>query len=187
MESQEYKKLSTDEVEESRESFLSLLFFHQMSDVFKTGNKRNLDEKDFLPLLEEHTSFSTTKKLQKKWNSEITKSQESGRRPRLWRSIIKTITFREVATIIFAEALNFINRMIQPLLLAYLISALTSDDHHYTLMTYGVAIAMGISPLIGSFGLHHRAYCSELFGIKVSSTLKGLVYIKVTTLSSSVH
>ncbi|PFX33479.1 Multidrug resistance-associated protein 4 [Stylophora pistillata] len=183
MGSHRYEKLYTSEAEEPRESFSSLLFFHQMSDVFKTGSERTLDEKDFLPLSEEHTSLSNTKKLQKKWNDEIAKSQESGRRPKLWKSVLKTISAREVAIIIFAEALNFLDRMIQPLLLAYLVSALSSDDRRHTLITYGVAVAMGVSPLIGAFGFHHRAYCSELFGIKVRSALKGLVYIKTLLLS----
>ena len=46
-------------------------------------------------------------------------------------------------------------------------------------LLYGSAIALGISEFISSVGMHHFNYQSEVLGIRVSSALKGLVYMKV--------
>ena len=51
-----------------------LLLFQWMNDVMKTGNKRALEEGDFVPLSKENTSQSATELLNKKWKEELAKS-----------------------------------------------------------------------------------------------------------------
>ena len=70
-----------------------------MNDVMKTGNKRALEEGDFVPLSKENTSQSATELLNKKWKEELTKSIGKKKRPKLWKSIVKMISPGETAVI----------------------------------------------------------------------------------------
>ena len=181
MASNGYKRISTDEADHKEKvTIFSLLFFLRMSNIFKTGSKRALEETDFLPLSNENTTFSVTKKLQKKWNDEITKCKGNDERPKLWKSVVKMLSAKDAIIMVFSFALYSIGRLIQPLLLAYLISTLISDEPQENYLLYGCALAMGISPLIGCLGLHQYGHEAELLDIRIISALKGLVYIKVS-------
>lgn len=73
-----YKKIPNDDNAE-KVSFVSLLLFQWMNSVFKTGSERALDEKDFLYLSKENTASSVTKRLETKWNDEITNAKRKGK------------------------------------------------------------------------------------------------------------
>ncbi len=178
-----YKRISTErEGEIENASFVSFLFFQWMNSVFKTGNERALEENDFLPLSEENFTCTLTELLQTKWNNENTKCKESGKRPKLWKSVLKTFFFKEgMILIIFTGALYSICRLLQPLLLGYLISTLISSrEPHKNYYLYGCALAMGINSLFSSLSVHQFGYRCELLSIRIRSSLKGLVYAKVS-------
>ena len=175
-----YKRIST-EGEIGNVSFLSLLFFQWMNSVFQTGNERALDENDFLPLSEETFTCTLTEQLQTNWNKENTKCKSNGKKPKLWKSVLKMVSFKEGMIIVFTGVLCSGCALLQPLLLGYLISALLSTpepQNNYPL--YGCALAMGINALISSLSLHHLFYRCELLSIRIRSSLRGLVYAKVS-------
>ena len=99
-----YKKISNDADTESV-SFMSLLFFHWMNGVFKTGSERALEENDFLPLAKENTSCSNIEHLQAKWNDEKTKCKGIGKKPKLWKSVLKMVSVKDVMILILTSAL----------------------------------------------------------------------------------
>ena len=81
---------------------------------------------------------------------------------------------------IFVSAMSVetLCHILQPLLLGYLVKSLmTAELHNYLL--YGSAIALGINGVISSVATHQADYHCEVLGIKISSALKGLVYMKV--------
>ena len=181
----EYKKIrddaNTDDV-----SFVSFLFFQWMNSVFQKGSERPLDVNDFLPLAKESGICSLIEQLKTRWNKEKTKSKGSGKKPKLWKSVLKMISVKELMVLVLTGALVSLYRLLQPLLLGYLVVSLMSAESQKNYLFYGCALAMGINALIGSFSMHHFDYRCELLGIRISSALKGLVYLKVSAKSRKV-
>jgi len=178
-----YQKITND-ADTKKVTFVSLLLFQWMNDVFKTGSKRALDENDFLPLAKENTSGVLMELLKTKWNKEKAKSKENGKKPKLWKSVVGMLSVKEVLVLISMGALYTLCRILQPLLLGYLIVSLMSAEPKYNYLLYGCALAMGINGLIHFLAMHQFDYKCELLGIRISSALKGLVYLKVSTNST---
>ena len=175
-----YKKINSD-TDTEKASFLSLLFFQWMNNVFKTGSERALQENDFLPLLEDNTSSFVITRLQAKWEKEETKCKENGKKPKLWKSVLKMPSTKDVLLIVSTGAMFALSRILQPLLLGYLMVSLMSATPQHNYLLYGCALAIGFSVLIGAMSMHHHDYRCEVLGIRISSALKGLVYHKVST------
>lgn len=175
-----YKKISAGEKTDNV-SFLSLLFFQWMNGVFKTGSERPLEESDFLPLPKENITSSLIEQLQANWDREKAKSKANGKKPKLWKSVIKMLSFKETMFLISTSGLYSLSRIVQPLFLGYLMSTLMSPEPQKNYLLYGCALAMGVNALIGCLSMHHFDFRCELLSIRLSSALKGLVYLKVST------
>ena len=174
-----YKKISTEDSQENV-SILSFLLFQWMNEIVKTGSERPLEQSDFAPLSKENSTCSVTEKLQTKWNEEKAKCERSGKKPKLWKSVIKMVSVKDALTFALAEYLDSVGRIIQPLFLGFLLSALISaEEPHKNVLLYGCALAMAGNFFIKSISVHQYHYRNALLGIKLSSALKGLVYIKV--------
>ena len=178
-----YKKIPKDDDAE-KVSFVSLLLFQWMNSVFKTGSERALDENDFLPLAKENTTSSVTECLQTKWNDEITNSKEKEKKPKLWKSIFRMFSVKDILFVVFTGVLYVIYCLLSPLFLGYLMNILISSEQQENNLLYGcaLAVAMGINTLVGCFAMHHFSYQCELQGIRISSAIKGLVYRKVSSI-----
>ena len=178
MANNKYRKITSTEHSGSV-SFFSSLFFQWINILIKTGSERAVDENDLLPLKEENTTWFLTEELQAKWTEETANSRIQDVKPRLWKSVFKMLTARDSVIFITASIINTICRILQPLLLGYLIKSLmiTRVQHNYFL--YGCASLLGINELICSLSMHQFEYRCEVFGIRISSALKGLVYMKV--------
>ena len=174
-----YNKISPSEDKE-RVSFLSLLLFQWMNSIFKKGSERPLDENDFLPLSKENSASFLTDQLQANWNKEKTKCKKNQNRPKLWKSVIKMISIKDVIIIGFTIALYSIYQILQPLLLGYLISILMSAEPKKDNLLYVCTLALCINSVIGTLSMHQRGYRCELLGIRISCALKGLIYHKVS-------
>ncbi|XP_078347301.1 ATP-binding cassette sub-family C member 4-like [Oculina patagonica] len=177
-----YKKIPTSEDKETV-SFVSLLFFQWMNSVFKTGSERSLDQNDFLPLSEENSTSSLTAKLQANWNKEKTKCKRNGKRPKLWKSVIKMLSVKDTMFIVIGSALYSISRLLRPLFIGYFVSTLITAEPAKNHLLYGFALALCVNALIACIIMHHNDYRSELLGIRFSCALKGLVYKKTLLLS----
>ena len=174
-----YEKISSDGKKQNV-SLFSLLFFQWINSVFKTGSKRPLQQSDFLQLPNRNIACSIIKQLKANWNNEIAKCKADGRRPKLWKSVIKMLSFKESVFLVFTRILYSLCRIIQPLLLGYLMSSLMSTEPRANYLLYACALAMGVNALIGCVTMHHFDYKCELLGNRLSSALKGVIYVKVS-------
>ena len=161
-------------------NLVSLLLFQWMNSIFKIGSERPLDENDFLPLSKENSACFLTDQLQQNWNNEKTKCSRNQKRPRLWKCVIKLISVKDAMIIIFTSVLKSISRLLQPLLLGYLISILISAEPKKDNLLYGCTLALCINAVIRALSMHQHDYRCELLGIRISCALKGLVYQKVS-------
>ena len=176
-----YKKISSDEDDTEEPSFVSLLLFQWMNVIFKTGSERTLTQTDFLPLSKENSTCFVTENLRTNWNKEISNCAENGKKPKLWKSIMKLLTKKDAIIIVFFGVSFSLCRVLQPLILGYLVSTLMSDEPQKTPLLYGCVVALGLTALIGFFAMHQMEFRCEVLGINISSALKGLIYHKVST------
>ena len=179
MERNGYKKIINDTNTEKL-SIVSLLLFRWMNNIFKTGNEQTLDENDFLPLSEKNTTCFVTEQLQIKWDEEITDCKGKGKKPRLWKCVMKMLSVKDVIFLFFNWFIYAFCCILEPLLLGYFMAYLLSAESQRVYRLYGCALAMVITVLMRSLFGHQTAYRCELLAIRISSALKGLIYIKVS-------
>ena len=163
--------------------FISLLTFWWMNGILQTGAKRPLEESDFLPLQEEDETQRWTDKLQRLWSSEM-KCVESRRQPRLWKSVLKVASLRQCWLLLFTCLLEFTCRLLQPLLLGFLVSGMMAIQNDDRFLLYMCAAAMVFNSVVGTLAMHQFCYRSYLLGMQLSAALKGVVYLKVSPLFS---
>ena len=175
-----YKKMFASEDNKEQVSFVSLLLFQWMNRVFKIGSERSLDQEDFLPLPKENSASFLTEQLQANWNNEETKCKRNGKKPKLWKSVIKMLSFKDAMIIIFSNVLYNLTRVLRPLFLGYFISTLISAEPQKNNLIYGCTFALCANALIGCMSMHQQDYRCELLGIRISCALKGLVHAKVS-------
>lgn len=174
----EYKPVFTSEQKENI-SLVSLLFFRWMNGVFQSGSHGTIEETDFVPLSRENTTGSLTDLLESKWNEEKANCKENGKRPKLWRSILKMVSFKDTFIIVIDHSMYTVWRLVKPLFLGYLIFSLMSAEPQKNLSLYGCVLAMCICATIGGLSVHYSSYKCDTLGIGMSSALKGLIYRKV--------
>ena len=163
----------------------SLLTFWWMNGVFQTGAKRPLEESDFLPLQEQDETQRLTENIQKLWSCEKKKCAESGKKPRLWKSVLKAVSLRQWGFLLFTNLLYFTCRVLQPLLLGFLVSEMMDIQNDDRSLLYVCAAAMSVNALVRSQVQHQCFYRSLLLGMQLRAALKGVVYLKVSPLFST--
>ena len=174
-----YRKISTGDDKENV-SFLSAVLFQWINSVLKIGSERALDQNDFLPLSHENSACFLTDKLQGSWHKDVDKCKGTGKRPKLWKSLLKMLSLKDAMIILFGDVLFSVYHLVWPILLGYLVSRLMSAGREDKLHLYGCALALCFSAMMGALGMHQSNYRCELLGIRISSALKGLVYRKVS-------
>ena len=181
-----YEKITTcsedDEAESSHPatsaSLLSLLTFWWMNSVFKIGSKRPLKQSDFLPLHEKDRTRDLTERLQKEWNNHVKEcNMTEGRQPKLWKCVFKTVSFHDIFLPMSFWLLESMFRVSQPLVLGILLHLLGSAEKTRTL-AYASCVFLTLSGLT-SVCTHYSAYSCDLLGMRLSSAIKGIVYLKV--------
>ena len=180
-----YREISQDDEKTPQKvGFVSYVLFLWMNSVFRTGQNQVLEQSDFLPLSKENSTSFLTQNLQENWRKEERKCHETPRgRPKLWKSVIRTISFRELMILICMGIFRSFFRIPLPLLLGYLIASLMSSEPQQKMFLYGCALALFISALMERVTAQMIMYRCELLGITMSSALKGLVYHKVGILT----
>ena len=178
-----YRKISSTNDSSEKVGFVSHLLLRWMNDVMVTGSQRALEERDFVALSIENATRSVTDRLEKKWKEEITNSTRKKERPKLWKSVMKTLTLGELSYVVPSGILYGIGSLVTPLLIGYLIFMLMSPETHKNHILHGSALAaaIAINTLVGSIAMQHQAYACEILGIRLSNAIKGLVYRKVST------
>ena len=165
----------------------SLLTFWWMSGVFQTGAKRPLQESDFLPLQEQDETQRLTENIQKLWNCEEKKCAVSGKKPRLWKSVLKAVSIRQWGLLLFTNLVDSTCRVLQPLLLGFLVSEIMNIQNDDRSLLYMCAATMSVNAVVRSQDLHQFFYRSHLLGMQVRAALKGVVYLKVSQFFPSIY
>ena len=171
-----YTKLGEQQAEKT---FLSGLVFGFLTEIIQTGNERPLEENDLSSLECEGTRY-LTEKLEGEWQNEMKIQRERGSRPRLWRSLLRATDRKLMAVSVLLAVTASFCRLIQPVVLSFLLEEMTaksSDSDLGTLCLYSALLS--ISSFVQVFAVHHCDYALYVISVQVKASLIGLVYKKV--------
>lgn len=156
----------------------SLLFFGWMTETFKTGTSRPLQQSDLLPIEKQNRTKVLTEKFQQLWNDEQNACVKFGKQPRLWKCVVKMLRVEEILIIAIFSMVHKIGSTLRCLLLGFILSDLISNNGDKT-MTYTCAVLLGVVSMGERFASHSQRWMSEVFGVRICCALKGIVYSKV--------
>ena len=168
---------------QSEASLISFLLFWWTNDLFKTGNQRPLQQSDFWLLHEEDKTSLQTKLLQSQWSKDLNEAGLTGKEPRLWKSSMKVVSFKDLCIISFAGLVDSVGRFLQPFFLGVFISTLMSDTPDRGLLS-GCAALMLLIVLVKSIAVHHSSFKLYVIGMRMKASLKGFIFKKVILLSN---
>ena len=181
-----YEKLSKGDSDDTDSShpmlsanFLSLLSFWWMNDIFKIGSQRPLKPSDLLPLHEEDRTRDLTERLQMEWNKHVQEcNMIHGKEPKLWRCLLRMLSCVEILFLMSFWFVESVCRVSRPLVLGLLLESLSSTQRNHTL-EYVCCVLLLFSGLSGAF-IQYSAYKLEMIGMRMSSAMKGIIYLKVS-------
>ena len=157
---------------------LSLFTFWWMNSTFRTGNKRPLNQSDFLPLSEEDRTRDLTERLKDLWNYEVHQcSMTPGEQPKLWKCLLRMLSYREMIFLLSFWFLENIFLMLVPLGLGLLLSLLTATEMNRPLI-YGCCLFIGMAGVF-SATTHYSAFKSDVVGMRFAAAIRGIIYKKV--------
>lgn len=186
MPSKDYEKISNDDNDDADSShpalsanFLSVLSFWWMNNIFKIGSQRPLKLSDLPPLCEEDRTRDLTERLQKEWNNHVQECNTiQGKQPKLWKCLLRMFSCMEILFLMSFYFVESVCRVSQPLVLGFLLQSLSSAQRNHTL-EYVCCFLLSFSGLSTAL-THYSAYRLELIGMRLSSAIKGIIYLKVS-------
>ena len=159
-------------------NYLSLFTFWWMNSTFRTGNKRPLNQSDFLPLNEEDRTRDLTERLKDLWNYEVHHcSTTPGEQPKLWKCLLRMLSYREMIFLLIFWFLESIFLLLVPLGLGLLLSLLTATELNRPLI-YGCCLFIGMAGVF-SATTHYSAFKSDVVGMRFAAAIRGIIYKKV--------
>lgn len=148
-----------------------------MNSIFKTGSQRPLKQSDFLPLHHEDRTRDLTEQLWKTWTNHVQECKKmDGKQPKLWKCVIATIPWHEHIPPFCGLLLDSICRVIQPLLLGIIIDFLASGGNRT--LTY-ICTTLLVLCCLPQLSTHLIAYKYDIISMRLSSALRGVIYLKV--------
>lgn len=171
-----YKRLE-EGLGESK-TFFGRITLGFLSGIIETGNEKPLEEAD-LSSLDLQGTQHLTEKLEDKWQEEMKLRRESCSQPRLWNALRKAVDKKVVTLVVLLQILNSFCRLIQPVVLSFLLEEITNSSSSDTIILGIYLAVLCISSLVESCVHHHVCYYLYLMAVEVKASLIGLVYKKV--------
>ena len=159
--------------------FFSLLTFSWLNNVLKFGSQHPLEEKHLFPI---ETSVQTEKlvgDLEREWLAEERASERAGTNPRLWRAMMKIISYRDYITVGLLRCFYSITANLVPLTVWFFLKSMSSvSDTSYT-SSLTFVICVSVVCIIRTLLINQCMIEAEMSGIRLKVATIGLVYKKV--------
>ena len=161
-------------------NWLSIIYFWWMNDVLKLGNQRPLTEEDLFDLLEDFKAEILVEEAEKYWFEELKRSQSFGKKPRLWKAMVRLISWKSGLVMMILKTLQSLSFVSLPLCLWLVLKTLNDGPKLDMKLAFIYVALLGLASLIKALTTQHYDYLTELWGLKLKVALIGLVYKKVT-------
>ena len=149
--------------------------------MLKQGKKRPLIEEDLFHLPEDYKAEILVEEAERYWLEELKRSQSRGKKPRLWKAMVRLIPWKSGLIMIILKTLESLSFVFLPLCLWLVLKTLNDGpDLDMKLVSIYVAL-LGLTSLIKALTTHHYDFLTELWGLKLKVALIGLVYKKVSS------
>ena len=160
--------------------FLSLITFSWLNNVLKFGSQHPLEEKHLFPI---ETSFRAEKlvgDLEREWLAEERASQQNRTKPRLWRAMMRIISYRDYITVGILRIFYSMAMNVFPLILWFFLKSIFSVSEISYSSTLPFVICISVVSMARSVFANQCIFKAEMLAIRLKVALIGLVYKKVT-------
>ncbi|XP_060873076.1 ATP-binding cassette sub-family C member 4-like isoform X2 [Metopolophium dirhodum] len=166
-------------------NIFEIISFSWLLNLFKIGQKRDLEEDDLYTTLNDHSSSLLGNELEKKWRSELANAQKKNRNPSLLRVLIEIFGYK----FMFYGFILFVDRVIlkvsQTLFIGGIISYFNPNGSDKADLEYALICAFGLSfSMFTSTILYHASQIEILHcGMKIRVACCSIIYRKSLRLS----
>ena len=162
-------------------NWLSVIFFWWINDVLKLGNKRPLTEEDLFHLPEGYKAEVLVEEAERYWLEELKRSQSRGKKPSLWKAMVRLIPWKSGLIMIILKTLETLSVVFLTLCL-WLVLKTLNDGPDLDMKFVSMCVALlGLTSLIRTLTTQFYDYLTELWALKLKVALIGLVYKKVNS------
>ena len=166
-----------------RAGFLSLLTFSWINDILKLGSKQPLEEKHLFPVETSSQAERLVADLERQWLAEERTSEQRRRKPRLWRAMMRVISFREYMTVALLRCFDTITFNVLPLFVWFFLRSIsTASDISYK-TTLPFVIGISIVAITRSTCQAQAIFKMDVIVTRLKVALIGLVYKKASNVS----
>ncbi|XP_028400456.1 multidrug resistance-associated protein 4-like [Dendronephthya gigantea] len=169
-------------------NFVSKLTLWWIVDLLWKGNKNPLNLNDLYHVDKEDRAERRSGRLGKIWRDEKTFANQKQRKPKLWKAMIRYITWKEYGVVSFwcfsaVSGAVFFRYLVLKLMEAVNDNIANDMRSKYACIVY--LWGMIIASLVGSFSMRHFNLNTSLLGIKSRAAVLGLIYQKVLKCSKT--
>ena len=159
----------------------SILTFSWVTEILAIANNRPLENGDLFSLLDEDKTETSTEKLRRAWNEEVTRHQLNGSEHRLFRALLTMLSWTDFMFLLSTAFLSTVGNVLQPVLLSFLLLELIKPSPSHSRWAYIYAAAICLSSFVRVLAEHHWTYHSWSTDLRWKSATVGLLLKKVNT------
>ncbi|XP_025190824.1 multidrug resistance-associated protein 4-like, partial [Melanaphis sacchari] len=169
----------------AKANIFEILTFSWILNLFKTGQKRDLESNDMYAILDDDKSSLLGLKFEERWKIEISDAKSTNRKPSLSKVIVQIFGGK----ILFYGIVYLFNetilRMTQPLLIGGLLTYFIHDGSNIKDLKYAYMYAFGLLlNMLANIILHHYSEVEMLhLGMKIRVACCSAIYKKALKLS----
>ncbi|XP_025192678.1 probable multidrug resistance-associated protein lethal(2)03659, partial [Melanaphis sacchari] len=169
----------------ARANIFEILTFSWILNLFKTGQKKCLENNDMYAPLDDDKSSLLGLKLEEKWKIEIADAKITNREPRLSRVIFRMFSGKILFNGIVVLFTEIVLRMTQPLLIGGLLTYFIHDGSNIKDSKYAYIYASGLllNMLANIILFHHSQLGMGHLGMKIRVACCSMIYKKALKLS----
>ena len=183
------KYLKDSGFQRSSPGFFSHLIFQWITPTLRLGKQRALENEDLSPVIWQATTKELTENLQNLWNNDLENGRKTGKNPRLWKTVLRSLSIKRVLFLITSKLLESGCQLLQAIFLSFLLSSAIEKDTDpgakTMLMVYLYAFGLCLFSVFQVFFSSHLNYLGYLTGTHVRGAVCGLLYKKVNMLNTS--
>ena len=161
-------------------SFLSLLTFSWINNVLKLGSKKPLEEKHLFEVETSDQAERLVADLEREWLAEKRASEQNRTKPRLWKAMMRVISYRDYATVVLIRIFYSLSSFSLPLLLWFFLRSISTSSRTSYSTTLVFVISIALTSIVRMFCNTHWVFKAEVISIRLKVAVIGFVYKKVS-------
>ena len=163
-------------------NFLSKITLWWIFPLLWKGYRKPLNHEDLYPIRDVDKSEQRTKLLEEKWKEEILHAEVKGRKPKLWRALLRYYSWQEYRYFLPLSLLFFVGDNLQIYGIITLLHKLTTFNNE-TLGQYFIYVfAIALGSLMKHIGQSIVCLYGVVLGVRARAAILGFLHKKVSTI-----